>query len=281
MDVGEAIGFDLHISKEEFCNGEEYKKRGWESTIIKHGTNKECDAAVLYASMKKTSHKNPGYVGLPGALIEKVSKSNWKQADCTSSSYPFQAHHLIPKNHLPKHGICAFLAKGYSGPKDYTLKEDTYYSTDHANNGYCMPYASALKEWDGASDAKKTTIANWLMTLTGRQLHQGSHSGEPYVPDPPAAHEELGFHAKGRGYLDATDQLLKSVQKGAQLHAAGCDTCNEGENEIQPLEATVRHVDQASGLLKMLTDANWIFVSKRASKWGTRTTFTRPDWMKQ
>lgn len=285
MDIGEAVGLDVHVEKDEYCEGVKYKEQGWQSTIIKHGDNTTCDAAVLYRSMaQKAPHTYPGFVGLPGALIKKAGRSAWKKSDCSSTSYPFQAHHLIPKNHLPKQGICAFLATGYSGQKDFTLAEATFYSTDHANNGYCMPYASALTEWQGAGDAKKTSLANWLMSLATRQLHQGAHSDEEFTPDPPVPHEDLGFHGKvtkGRGYLPTVDQLLDCVQKGASMHAAGCDTCNEGEDGILPLPATVRHVDQVSGILKMLIDANWIFVSKRASKWGTLKKFESPDWMKK
>jgi hypothetical protein len=147
-----------------------------------------------------------------------------------------------------------------------------------------MPYATALAEWELAkNDEEKRAIAYLLMDITERQLHQGSHKVGPYE-DPPDD-EEPNIHKKGKGYLDTVDLLLDVVQSAARNHATTCLVCkpNKNKKEIQPLKATVRHLNQVSGLVKLLVDANRIFISKLAAwHWGKEKKEVKiPDWLQK
>src|SRR5262249_31046094 len=148
----------------------------WSAKINKWGSQKGCSGTALYSHMEGNK---PDFFGAD-AFVAKSPGLKWKLEHVNRKRFPVQAHHLIPKNHLPEHPVCTFLAKGYKQHEEYQLIADTDYNTDHTNNGYCLPYATPLAEWKGASDAKKKDLCSKVMIKTGRQLHQGSHRAEPY-----------------------------------------------------------------------------------------------------
>jgi hypothetical protein len=256
---------DDEAEKSKECKGKPAKK-GWKARINKGvGSLGDCDADRLYKAMKKASarlRKRPG----KKTFTPKQSQRKWQLSRCGQTSFPLQAHHLIPKNHLPKHEVCAFLGAGAMHSLPFDLIEDTEYDTDHANNGYCLPYASALAEWKNASTTEKTDIAY----RTRRQLHQGSHRELQYTADTEAAEEDDGDassdHSQGPGYLAAVSELLDLVLGHAYNHTMYCEVCKPDDTKktIYPREAVIRHVDQVSSVLKLLMDGGRIFVSKRA-----------------
>jgi len=292
-EVGESLNAALEASlaDDEYCDKKKSDSKNWEARINQWGTNKDCSAPRLYSDMErvKKSGKKEGYLGPPQAFVAKPGTTgySWDLKKCNTQHFPLQAHHIIPKNHLPTHGVCVFLAKGYSerGQK-YKLTADTPYDTDHNNNGYCMPYATPLAEWKQAkNDDQKMDVCAAVMNKTRRQLHQGSHKARGYHDDPPVADEELGIHAAVPGYLSTIDDFLDTVQQGATNHVEEpCKVCKPSgdKKEIQPLEALVRHLDQVSGLVKLLLDANIIFVSEPAYEhWGKkRKSVDVPSWLK-
>jgi hypothetical protein len=279
--VGEKLNAALEksLKDDEYCDNKKSDSTNWEARINDWGTNKNCSAPRLFGDMERVNNsgKKEGYLGPPKPFVAKpgVVGYQWDMKKCNKSHFPLQAHHIIPKNHLPLHGVCTFLAMGYTKSKKYKLTADTPYDTDHNNNGYCMPYATPLAEWKSAKDDDdKTEVCNKIMDKTGRQLHQGSHKGRGYQADPPVADEETGIHADIPGYLDTINDFLDTVQQGAINHLEKpCTVCKPaaGKKEIQPLEAVVRHMDQVSGLVKLLADANIIFVSEPAyDHWGKK-----------
>lgn len=293
MEIGELVSLLLEAlldpeRQDEYCKGEKSEAGTWKSKINKWGTEQNCSGTQLYINMEdhhNKKKKDPRYLGPPTPFVEKPEKgSKLGLSDCGDDCFPVQAHHLIPKNHLPGHGVCAFLAKKYKGEGEFKLAGDTYYDTDHPNNGYCMPYAYALKDWELAkNNKKKEDLAYMLMDKAKRQLHQGSHKVGPY--EEPPDDEEPNIHNQDPGYLDTVDDLLDVVQLGASIHAVICNICQSKENKkmiIQPLAATVRHVNQVSGLVKLLVDANRIFISKLAAwHWGKKKKKIKiPDFLK-
>lgn len=281
-----AVAFDVSLSQDQYCNGEKSDSKNWEARVNNWGSKGEkCDADRLHRWMKKDRTKKQGYLGGVTAFVDKPAAPGhkWQLNKCDGATFPLQAHHIIPKNHLPDHGVCAFLASKCKDDPDFELLKDTRYDNDHANNGYCMPYATPLHEWTRAkNENEKIAVAYALMNSTGRQLHQGSHKAEAYE-DPATAHEDESIHASVPGYLSTVDRFLDMVQSGARSHVATCPICKPeaGKKKIQPLEAVVRHMDQVSGLVKLLIDANRIFVSKLAAwHWGkNRKIVPIPDWL--
>jgi hypothetical protein len=272
------------VNKEEKCTKKD-AKNGWEARINQWGTNTDCDADRLYRNMLNKPANKPAEIDYRSGKEPFVKKSSISVLNkCDESHFPLQAHHIIPKNHLPTHSVCAFLAKKFSKNKEFKLKEDTYFDTDHAFNGYCLPYASALKEWDKARTADaKDHVAFKLMSQTKRQLHQGSHKEKQYSPESEIAEEELGIHDEVPGYLSKVNRLLEVVKSGAELHVKVCEVCkpNQDKKEINPRENVVRHVYQVSGLLKVLMDSNKIFVSERAFIYfqKTKIALEAPEWL--
>lgn len=286
MEVAEAVDlFTPQVDPEEKCTVKNEKKN-WKARINKGVGSDDgpCTGARLYDSMGPK--KKTPYMADPKPWIDKSAPPS-KLADCKPDHFPVQAHHLIPKNHLPDNPVCAFLGAGYTKHPDYKLQEDTNYDCDSANNGYCMPYATPLAEWQnpkGKNEAEKTAakqyVAFQVMEQTGRQLHQGSHRAGGYGDD----ELDPSIHVEGPGYLNTVDDLLKIVQAAAQTHPTKCSICSEpaasGKKKIYPREAVVRHVDQVSGIIKALTDSNTIFVSKYAWRyWKANKLSVVPDWL--
>lgn len=290
MEVGEIVtAFETLVSTEEQCDEEDSNEdKGWTARINKGvgSDSTTCSGTQLYKFMKNHTPyhgKSVGWLRGSHPFVEKPDTTGypWEFKICTPTHFPLQAHHLIPKNHLPKHGVCAFLAAGYKDNPDYKLANDTKYNTDHRFNGYCMPYATPLAEWTKvrSNNEKKLELCRDLMDKTGRQLHQGSHKAKPYV-DPTEAHEEDDIHLEDKfGYLDKIDLLLKVVQDAAKAHSNTCNVCKEKKKDMPPRETPVRHVDQVSGLVKLLIDANRIFVSEAAFLVLKKKVLEAPDWL--
>jgi hypothetical protein len=285
MEMGEPVyvAFKEAVSDDPYCDKKD-SPTDWQAKINEWGTRQNCSGTVLYNNMEADKDKEQGYLGPPTAFVAKSPGRQWRFADLSRKRFPLQAHHLIPKNYLPKHPVCTFLAKKYSKHKKYQLIADTPYDTDHANNGYCLPYATPLAEWKKArSDADaKLKLCFAVMRRTGRQLHQGSHRADPYE-GPVEDDEEAKIHPSG--YLNSIAVLLKVVQTGAQQHVEKCEICKKstsgGKIKIQPLAAVVRHMDQVSGIVKLLIDANREFISEPADKYGRSNPLAMevPDWL--
>jgi hypothetical protein len=279
--------FDQAINAEDKCDPE--SKYQGEARINKNiGTHSDCDAQRLYKAME-ASKNDRGYRA--GDKEPFVAKSNtdqpWELSRCSENAFPLQAHHIIPKNFLPTHIVCAFLAKKCDDHPDVKLKADTDYDTDHAYNGYNLPYATPLKEWEKANTPeKKDDVALELMKLTKRQLHQGSHKFYQYGPEPSVPEEEddgdVG-HSDGVGYLAKIEFLLDIVAFAALEHVNVCKVCKKdaAKREISPRENVVKFVHQVSGITKVLMDANRIFVSERAYKAyiASKTNPEIPAWL--
>lgn len=281
MEVGELVSaFISLLDKEPYCDNKAPKSKDWKARVNKWGIEKNCSGTRLYEQMEKST--TWGYLGGPTPFVAKSSPP-WNLAKCTTEQFPIQAHHLIPKNYLPDHPVCAFLAEGYTKNRRFKLTADTPYDTDHAHNGYCMPYATPLAEWkDAGSDQnQKLQVAFDVMEKTQRQLHQGSHRTAAYSEAPVADAEEASIH-KG-GYLNRVKQFLNAVFAGAVNHANQCSICkpDKDKRDIEPVESMCRHMDQVSGLIKLIVDANHEFVSEVAYlKWkADKENIVKPDWM--
>ncbi len=285
MEIGELVTkFEAHTQDDEECKEEDAKPKSWKAHINKWGTSgKKCTAVQLYKSMTSLKANRTGYLAGPIPWTAKFPGRKWEMSQIDTKSFPLQAHHLIPKNHLPSHPVCSYLAKKCKMDDTVELVADTPYDTDHAHNGYCMPYATPLKEWKKASsDNDKFAVAYMVMTKSRRQLHQGSHRAGAYE-DPPRAHEEPLIHTVP-GYLDTIDKLLSAVADAAFMHSTNCPICKKekkGKFQILPRESVVVHMDQVSGIVKTLVDANRIFISKLAhNHWSKRPKrVTKPSWL--
>lgn len=257
------------MAKEEPCKKVEDPPT-WQARINKGvgSLTPECDAQRLYTNMEHNASELSARGGKE-PFVAKKAAIDWELPVCGPQSFPLQAHHIIPKNYLPTHDVCAFLGKGYKHGLPFKLVSDTAYDCDHQNNGYCLPYASALKEWDKARGSNKDDLAYCLMHVTGKQLHQGSHREHQYTAETSTAEEDDEGsldHAQVPGYLGKVGELLNVVASHAFEHLIECRVCKSDPDkpETNPREATVRHVDQAAGIAKRLMDADFIFVSRRA-----------------
>ena len=286
MEVGELINaFAASVTQDDFCDGQKTKPTNWKSRINQWGSKGGCSGKNLYESLRKWDGKNVGYLGGPDAFVSKPAGTGykWDLNKVDDDHFPIQAHHLIPKNFLPDQPICGFLAKKYTKLPKYQLEADTDYSNDHANNGYCMPYATPLAEWKqaGTDNDAKLIVAFSVMEQTKRQLHQGSHRERPYVEDPADPDEEQKIHPGG--YLNAVKKYLNAVLTATMAHVDTCTICkpSKSKKDVQPLGATVEHVDQVSGIIKLLVDANRIFTSEPAYPlWNDESRkIKRPKWL--
>jgi hypothetical protein len=259
------------------------KKPSWQARVNVHGALKDCSGTRLYKSMHSLfkGKKKFGFLSGPVPYIEKKPEK-WRVELVKPDAFPIQAHHLIPKNHLPTHPVCTFLAEKYNKNPKYKLTADSPYDTDHANNGYCLPYATPMAEWKEASgnDSLKLEICFLVMKQSRRQLHQGSHRARPYEEDTADPDEENKIHPKG--YLNSVNRYLTAVLNAGQKHADTCKVCKEKKDkkEVNPREQTVVHMDQAAGIIKLLVDANRIFISEPAFLYLKPTKVEAPSWLK-
>ncbi|VAW88949.1 hypothetical protein MNBD_GAMMA17-1957 [hydrothermal vent metagenome] len=188
-------------------------------------------------------------------------------AELSSTTYPSQAHHLIPNARLnpkaagaqknPPHPVYELLIKG-----DY-LYDDTDYDINHKNNGKWMPYAHALNEWITGATKKADKKHNKalifdVMNVTQIQLHQGSHS-------------DKRFGMGETGYLTRVNQYLDKIEDNGLSHFDGefkCDDCSDKEQKglYPPRENTIRYFDEASKHIEEDINECNIFVSEVASK---------------
>ncbi len=287
MDIGESVNVALEklLANDKACSGQEEKPANFAARINKWGTKTDCSGTRLYNQMLRDRDIKQGYLGPPKAFVSKPSIGGykWYFDKLSPSSFPVQAHHLIPKNYLPDHPVCAFLAKKDTRNKKFQLVSDTDYDTDHPNNGYCMPYATPLADWKsaGGDDSLKLTICFEVMEITGRQLHQGSHRAAAY-DGPVDDDEEAKIHPDG--YLNTVKKYLGLILGAAMKHVSVCSVCkpSKEKKEINPRMETVRHMDMVSGIIKLLVDANRIFVSEPAHIWwhDKRLHSKLPKWLK-
>jgi hypothetical protein len=268
-EVGEAVAVLMSMTKnnqKSYCDGEKSNPKDWKACI--HDlAGPEPTPARLLRSMKKHQGVEGYDRPIPNKSKLKKRKGKWDIESCDSENFPFQSHHLIPKKHLPTHKVCTFLAKAYDKHEKYQLDHDNNYNTDHARNGFNMPFVTTTVQWaDADGDAKKEeAAANLLMKKSHVQLHQGSHSYEDFGEEDDEIETE--------GYLMATDELLDRIFFAAVKHVKKCKICKKSDGKpdnIQPIESIVDQVDQVSLILLLKIFANEIFVSERAYNWFTR-----------
>lgn len=221
----------------------------------------------LLKNMRK--HNLRGGSPLIPKLPPRNAKSKrWDIEQCNPTTYPWQTHHLIPKKFLPKQPVCVWLTAKWDQDPEYQLEKDTRYSTDHANNGYCLPFASTSHQWKCAlNDTEKSAAAELLMKNTGRQLHQGNHDtqdfGEQEVDD--------GTGVEPKQYLGAIEQLLLRIHESVLDHTDSCNACkSSGKRMIQPLHRVVDQIDRVSLITQLRIDANKVFVSTRAALFASK-----------
>jgi len=279
MDMGEAIKTPEAVKPEEYCDKKPATGNKWKARINQWGTLQNCTGTRLYANLRNENKQkikakeelNPCFVAKA-----KITQANWKLELCDPNTFPVQAHHLIPKNHLPTHGVCVWLAKDYAEDSIYQLAEDNCYDTDDVPNGYCLPYATPTSDWKAArsldepeASLEKQKTAFDMMRRTNRQLHQGSHASKPY--EEPAAADEAGeedfIHEEHPPYLEAINEMLDVVQNGAGAHIQTCKECKEnGLKSLAPLKSIATHVHEISKITYARVKSNNIFVSEYAYK---------------
>lgn len=228
-EIGELIAFMVNLDKTEKCNFKPDQHK-WRANLA---GDSETLAGFLDKKMKKP----------------KASK----ESELSSSSWPSQAHHLIPHLTLIDHPVAEWLK---AGEKIY---HDTKYNVDHSNNGKWMPYASSLPEWETGTPAQKRALMFKIMGLAKIQMHQGKHSGS----------NNYGVGVKP--YKSRVRDYLEAIQNHAISHYAGSNACkdckgNKNANKFPPTENTVRYVDKASSLLEKDINACRIFVSRIAAE---------------
>jgi hypothetical protein len=289
VEIGEAITVgveDVENLGAPSCKHNERKPaEKWKARVNKKGggcmgqDKTKCSGTNLYDEggtgiwARRSEHASKKQLG---AVPEKKSNDHWAQnglAAVTPESFPVQAHHLIPKNFLPTHEVCAFLCKDYGDPDGrYELIENAPYNTDHANNGYCMPDALRLKEWKAAKGdpEERLTVAFRVMELTRVQLHQGSHAADleferlkdllPHGSSLPPAKprggdsddlEDEEIHPPG--YTNALNELLNAVYSRVKKHLESCSVCKPDKKkpQIAPLQDTQRLLNRVSYIAKV------------------------------
>jgi len=255
-DVGEKVAVFMAADENEIKCEYEPEDKGWEADLAGSG---------------KKLGDNLG--SKPDATCKK---------EVSSTSFPSQAHHLIPTSRLNPdakgasktrpHEIHNFLVEGD------VLYSDTNYDINSKNNGKWMPYAHRLKEWVPKTEvtartagltkaeSKKlkiqilednTDLMSLVMQKSNIQIHQGSHSYEKY--------------GKGEsGYLTRVNLYLDKVSNNAISHFAGerpCEDCNGKANDglYPPRSNTVRFVEKVSSFIEADINQCRIFVSEAAS----------------
>jgi hypothetical protein len=270
-EIAEAVNVLVDMVKnkdEKYCKHKESPRDDWKCCISGLAPPEPTPARLL-ASLEK--HK-PDEVPDKDLLDKK--KGKWDIKSCSPAAFPFQAHHLIPKKHLPTHRVCTWLAhkQNENALPEYQIEHNNNYNTDHANNGYCMPFVSTTYQWDAAGDdeTKQKDAAFMMMDQTHIQLHQGSHSYTQFGEEEDDTEEDMEKN-EGTGYLGAVDELLSRINNAAQRHVKRCKICNKNgaakPDNVRPVESVVKQMDQASLILKLKVVANEIFVSRRAWEW--------------
>ncbi len=278
MQVGELVAMSSNKSIEKYCNHKSEKHNDWKSRVANYlGKPGDPSGTRLYKELE--DHKSEA----GSRYVAKRPGLAWDLDEISETSFPIQAHHLIPKKFLPQEKVTVFLAKKKKS-KNYVLARDNYYDTDNFKNGYCMPYSSPLAEWRKARSLPKAErdmvrffVSNSVMEFSGRQLHQGSHRTEGFVyPDPEDEQDDI----ETPGYLAKARLLLKNVCTGVEGHLRTCNHCCEGKSgkmtKVQPLAAVVRHVDGCSAIMMGLIKMNVIFVSEAAKEYAEQEGLIKP-----
>jgi hypothetical protein len=251
MEINEEVAKLEAATKDSLCkHKDEPEKRNWKCRIGKDvGDLPKPSAARLRHNMGKEPYPK---------------STKWKLSDCNPNHFPPEYHHLIPKNHLPDHPVCVWLAQK-AGNGEWQLTGSTTYDTDAADNGVALPNATPTTEWKKAAGKpiKENEICEMMMDLTGMQLHQGNHTYDDY--DEGDDNNEL----KAPGYLGAVDELLDVIDGQALTHYKGCPYCckNSESKPIQahPLERIVASMHHASTIMEHIIKTNKRFVSQRAA----------------
>lgn len=294
MELGESVGVgiaDVQSADKPTCDHQESKETyGWKARVNGWGADgTKCSGENLYKEEpngmwpNREAHRKDMSLGI---VPEKKSNAHWASVGLdgvTESDFPLQAHHLIPKNHLPHHPVVVWLCQKWNKDGKFQLSEDTEYNTDHANNGYAMPDALRLKEWkDAATDGDRCGVAFRVMDLTKVQLHQGSHAAEldperirailsagqmPPVTPAGAAGDSDDFEdaqIHDAGYLNDIDTWLGAVAKRIEDHVRFCTAgCKKGQSGgktiVRPLKDAVRLMDRVSYIAKVFMQMNLLF----------------------
>jgi hypothetical protein len=258
MEALEPVSMGVFLDQKPLCNQKKDKiDKKWECRIGnpgKPGDKSVPTAEQLNKNMKKDK------VFLPSDPPKL--KGDWDLDKCTPSAFPYQSHHLIPKMHLPKHKVCVWLAKNAANG-EYALVHSTNYDTDDSRNGLALPFASNTRQWKTTSNPlKKTAICNKMMTVTKRQLHQGSHTFDDYG-EQDALHEQ-----EQPGYLGAVNRLLDMINDAFSEHVDDCEECSPKKKkprDVPPLVRAVAAVHQASAIMSSMIATHKVFVSQRAA----------------
>jgi hypothetical protein len=295
LELGESVAVgvaDVKSAEKPSCDHQEKKeKQGWKARVNNWGADgTKCSGENLYKEEpngmwpRRVEHQRDKSLGV---VPEKKPNAHWEEVGLegvTESEFPLQAHHLIPKNTLPKHQVCVWLCQKWNKNKRYQLDEDAPYNTDHANNGYAMPDALRLKEWKSAqSAADRTAVAFRVMAQTKVQLHQGSHadeldpqklktilleSGSMPAVTPSAgsgdsdAFEDAEIHSAG--YVNQVKQWLNAAAIAIQDHVTFCTKgCKKkesgGKTIVRPLADSVRLMNRVSYIAKVFLQLNLIY----------------------
>lgn len=238
-EIGEGLAILLaQLAKEEPCDHKP-ADRSWKCNL-------EGDSAALRKNIEK-------HCGVPEPKqVDSID-------DVGYTSWPSQAHHLIPWQQLKKHPITMWLAEKppVGGPK---LFEDAAYDVDHGRNGKFMPYASRLREWKKASASERRKLAKRVMGAAGMQLHQGPHSFRRYGTG------EAGYKTRVKEYLDRLRNAAMSHYAPIDPDLACKDCTSKEQNGKYPArQNTVRQMDRVSELLEVDLVLGRIFVSRRAA----------------
>ncbi len=260
MELNETISV-LNVMTEDkaknYCENKKHDPPQSGPNLIDGYTGTPTPENLLKNMAKHKRNKTDGPPEIPIMPKKKAGSKLWDIEQCSKSRYPFQTHHIIPKKFLPTQEVCLWLTKKYTKHKQYQLAKDTRYSTDHSNNGYCLPFVSTTYQWKNAkNDADKDEAAALMMRKTGKQLHQGNHNTVNFQEQDDIELEE---------YLNSIKALLKRINESAFDHVDCCNFCKQdGKKKIQPLHKIVDQVDVVSLITKLRIDANQIFVSQRA-----------------
>lgn len=295
MELGEAVGVgvaDVKSAEKPTCDHQEKKETyGWKARVNGWGADStKCSGDNLFKEepngmwSRRVVHQRDLSLGVVPA---KRGNEHWATVGLdgvSENDFPLQAHHLIPKNTLPKHHVCVWLCKKWNKNDLYQLDEDTEYNTDHANNGYAMPDALRLKEWKTAeSSADKVGVAFRVMEQTKVQLHQGSHAEEldpekfrkillqtgkmPEVTPNTGSGDTDDFeHAEihPAGYVNQIKVWLNAVANTLDDHVNVCTLgCKKresgGKTIVRPLKDAVRLMDRVSYIAKVFLQMNLIY----------------------
>ncbi len=265
MEVGEPVGTIVtFLLDEELCKKNDEPDQVGKCRIGRKGSPGELPTPTA-EQLNVNMRSGESDAEIPAEPKPKKGKY-WDMDRCNPSAFPYQSHHLIPKMHLPTHDVCEWLAVKRPG-KEWALTKSTDYDTDHFKNGLALPFASNTHQWKTTkSPARKTEICNEMMSRTGKQLHQGSHTYTEYDRG-----EQDSLHEKeAQSYLGAVDDLLTMISAACVTHVEKCTYCKKGDTKprkVRPLTRVVEAMYEVSAILKTQIADRDIFVSERAAQY--------------